>query len=539
MRHWFASLAAQVAIIVVIIGSADRVCADDLSRFDDEIESWRLTEARAILTELDKPSATSPRGRYLTGKLLFFEGDYKKALDEFRRAIEGARAELGWKVLRDRAAQTERVFSGLAKEQGASGEFVYRYAGGPDALLVPYAEEALSVQLEALHQVLGDRPDYAIEIDILPDVESLADVTGLTIEQIERTGTVGVTKYGRVMIVSPRCLATGYPWLDTLAHELTHLVITRVSRNRAPIWLHEGIAKLLERRWRGDRLGALTPEEAYLLDRATREGRLIPLRRFHPSVAHLPNQEDAALAYAQVLSLMQYLEQKLGHSWTRQLLERIGKDQSIDDALVALSKFRLRRLYLWWRQAVSGRRQTPVPAVSLMKRRFKRGKATGESGLESLLGAEVRRHLRVGDLLRLRGHARAAVVEYRRADSLAESPSPEISDRLGGSLLELKDYRAVAEMLPPLAELYPAHSTIFVQLGEALKAEQRFAEAAEALERANAINPFHPDVHCALKEAYVALGRETQAKLEADHCRLLTSHPAERVTKEIETSTQK
>ena len=244
--------------------------SDDLTNLEDRIDSWHLTEARRVLERLGPEAREKPKARYLFGKLLFHEGDYKRAHVELRRAIEGARAEIGWKALRNMAAQTENVFSGLKKTQGASGRFLYRYVNGPDSLLVPYAEETLDSQLAALDAILGDRPDFPIEIDILPDVEALAAATGLAVEQIERTGTVGVTKYARVMIISPRNLAAGYPWLDTLAHELTHLIITRASRNRSPIWLQEGIAKLLERRWRGDPYSSLSPEEAYLLDRAAR-----------------------------------------------------------------------------------------------------------------------------------------------------------------------------------------------------------------------------------------------------------------------------
>ncbi len=508
---------------VLIFLNSGQIEADELDRAELEIESWRLTEARQILSKLEDSTTKDPRARYLLGKLLFYEGEYGPALKEFRQAIEGARAEIGWKGFRDRAAQAERVFSKLARKQGSSGRFVYRYDNGPDALLIPYAEKTLERQLDQLNQLLGDSPDFPIEIDILPNVEALADASGLSVEQIERTGTVGVTKYSRVMIISPRRLAMGYPWLDTLAHELTHFSITRVSLNHAPIWLHEGIAKLFEMRWRGKPLGNLTPEEAYVLDRAARERRLISLRRFHPSIAHLPNQEDATLAYAQVLSFLRYLNEKMEGNWIRHLLKKLSEGKNMDQAISDLSNFNLQRLYVWWKQVVSGRRQTPVPAVSLMKRRFKRGKTHGESGLDSFLGVEVRRHLRVGDLLRLRGHLKAAATEYRRASHLSSSPSPEISDRLAACLLKLGKPKSVIEMLPKMAELYPVHSTIFVQLGEALAADNKNDEALEALERANAINPFHPTVHCLLEGIYQKLGRTDEAKLEKEHCHLLAT----------------
>ena len=46
-------------------------------------------------------------------------------------------------------------------------------------------------------------------------------------------------------------LTTGYDWLDTVSHEYVHLVVSRKSRNTVPIWMHEGLAKYLESRWRG------------------------------------------------------------------------------------------------------------------------------------------------------------------------------------------------------------------------------------------------------------------------------------------------
>ena len=45
------------------------------------------------------------------------------------------------------------------------------------------------------------------------------------------------------MAVTPRALLRGYPWRDTLAHEYVHLVISRLSHNRVPVWLHEGLAE--------------------------------------------------------------------------------------------------------------------------------------------------------------------------------------------------------------------------------------------------------------------------------------------------------
>ena len=63
-------------------------------------------------------------------------------------------------------------------------------------------------------------------------------------------GTVAVAKWGRVTLLSPRATPYGYVWRDTVAHELTHLAVTRASGDRAPLWLQEGVAKYEESRWR-------------------------------------------------------------------------------------------------------------------------------------------------------------------------------------------------------------------------------------------------------------------------------------------------
>ena len=52
----------------------------------------------------------------------------------------------------------------------------------------------------------------------------------LTEDEIETTGTIALSKYNKLMVVSPRATLFGYPWMDTLAHEYTHLVVSRGSR---------------------------------------------------------------------------------------------------------------------------------------------------------------------------------------------------------------------------------------------------------------------------------------------------------------------
>jgi hypothetical protein len=160
---------------------------------------------------------------------------------------------------------------------------------------------------ERIGQDLGFLPEDRIRVEILRDPSALSRLSSLTEEEIKASGTIALCKYNKLMVVSPRALVTGYAWQDTLAHELTHYLITRESQNKTPIWLHEGIAKFEESRWRGAAGEALAPSAVALLMRRLREGTLISFERMHPSIAMLPTQEDAALAFAEVFTTIEYL----------------------------------------------------------------------------------------------------------------------------------------------------------------------------------------------------------------------------------------
>ncbi|PKN32616.1 MAG: hypothetical protein CVU63_18565, partial [Deltaproteobacteria bacterium HGW-Deltaproteobacteria-20] len=44
-------------------------------------------------------------------------------------------------------------------------------------------------------------------------------------EEALTTGTVTIANGGRVTMVTSRSMNAGYPWMDTLAHELTHVAV--------------------------------------------------------------------------------------------------------------------------------------------------------------------------------------------------------------------------------------------------------------------------------------------------------------------------
>src|SRR5262249_26580180 len=145
-----------------------------------------------------------------------------------------------WRELRDLALSTAEATHGFVEQRSPEGHFIVRHAPGKDELLLPYAFEALeSAYREVGQHDFGMGENDRIRVEIFGEVKDLAKVSTLTLKEIETSGTIALCKFNRLMIVSPRALGRGYPWQDTLTHEYTHFVVSRVSRNTVPIWFHE------------------------------------------------------------------------------------------------------------------------------------------------------------------------------------------------------------------------------------------------------------------------------------------------------------
>ena len=193
------------------------------------------------------------------------------------------------RLIRDTRALTRR------HRTVESAHFRFRFPPGKDALLVPYAIETLEAVRAALAADLGHAPPGKVTVEIYETAEALSKVSTLPLAAIRTTGTVAICKFGKLMVTSPKALVQGYDWRDTLAHEYVHLVVSQMSRNRVPIWVHEGLAKFFESRWSGAAGRNLTPASAAFLVQEQKKGALIPFEKMHPSLALLPSQEGAAL----------------------------------------------------------------------------------------------------------------------------------------------------------------------------------------------------------------------------------------------------
>jgi predicted Zn-dependent protease len=117
--------------------------------------------------------------------------------------------------------------------------------------------------------------------------------------------------------------------------------------------------------------------------------------------------------------------------------------------------------------------------------------------------ARNRAHL--GDRLKERGRASAAVLEYRRALSEAGDSVP-ILIRLSSALIDTGHNQEALAVLRHSQELSPDHPTPYTQMGQIYLKLKDFKQARGAFEESLQINPFNPEVHLGLAQACEMLG---------------------------------
>lgn len=491
------------------------------------LESWDLKEARARLDGLKVLRPDAPQVRRLEARVLFEEG----RLDEAEAVLDAL--GIGADAPDDEARlirETRRLTRRYAAAESA--HFRFRFPPGKDALLAPYALETLEAIRTALEADLGYAPQGKITVEVYETAEALSKVSTLPIEAIKTTGTVAICKFNKLMITSPKALVQGYDWRDTLAHEYVHLVVSQMSQNRVPIWVHEGLAKFFETRWNGAAGRGLSPASAAFLFQEQKKGKLIPFEKMHPSLALLPSQDEAALAYAEAFSAIEFLHARGGNGILIRLIEAFGEGKGDRQAIHQATGRPFPHFLRDWKRYLA-KRPAPREALPLAaeRRRFADEEQPPESAAAARDGQalpeekklrigdfldirdeEARRRAHLGELLRVRGRNKAAIDEFAQAQARVGDRSPMLSLRFAQALIALGEKPRAEACLKASLQLFPGQVRAHLSLGELYFESGRLEEARAALIAVVGIDPFDPRPHALLAEIYRAQGN---APLEA------------------------
>jgi tetratricopeptide (TPR) repeat protein len=109
-----------------------------------------------------------------------------------------------------------------------------------------------------------------------------------------------------------------------LHHEYTHVVVQELTHNRCPTWLNEGLAEVAGRK--------LDNQPLLALQMAVRSGGLLPFNRLEGPFTSLSNRE-AALAYQQSYSLVEFMVRAYGWPKINELLQQLGSGMNTATAM--------------------------------------------------------------------------------------------------------------------------------------------------------------------------------------------------------------
>jgi hypothetical protein len=397
-----AALALAAAAVLPRDAVADAPSAESVNVVD-LIAGLDLDQARKALASADP---ADPNFGYARARLALYEGDCDGAVVALS---DPHVAKLDDSGLADIARGCARVTAATFLEEDKADDIVIRYQDEADRALGPLLIDTVEKARQMLTRDLGVDWPKPTRIVVVRDLVALSAMTGLPYQSASTTGTVGIAKWGRVTLLSPRAHAHGYAWRDTLAHELTHLAVTHASGDRAPLWLQEGVAKREEVRWRAASPFDDRPTPDSVVALGIQKHLDLPFDKFGPSIAMLPSADAAMVAFAEVTSFIRFFAVEAGDGALRGLLQQLRAGHSIDESLKTASSADLAGWEARWRAHLAAEKASP-PASLLVE--------------ETPELRDMRERVRLAELLLGRGHADEALTELDGVDGpLLEDPS--------------------------------------------------------------------------------------------------------------------
>ncbi|TVQ89924.1 MAG: tetratricopeptide repeat protein [Deltaproteobacteria bacterium] len=467
--------------------------------------------ADKVLERYDLDEIGDAEVLYLAARARFFGGRFAEAHDLMARAVEAGHPDRFEELdLYARTRDAHQDFVEVERE----GRYMVRYRPGLDAVLVEDAFATLLLAETHLAPIIGGPPPAPIVAEIYPTGRIFTEASSLSEKDVKTTGVVALSKWSRLLVTSPRALGKGYPWQDTLAHEYIHQVVSHHSGERAPVWLQEAIAKYLDNRWRdGKDRFKLDPRAESLVAKALRDNELVPFEMMHPSLAKLPSAELAALAYAQLASLMSFVFERAGEDVLPGVLAKVKRGTDPRDALSAAAGFgSFEAMELGWKDWIKqqGLRDLEVEDLPTALD----GGGADAMGLDPVMSErkDLSRFVRLGELLLERGHAEAALIEFAKADGPEGERSPLLQTRLAQAHHTLGDLGRARSTLKAALELYPNFTLAWKALAEVELAAGQRSKAIEAFVETVRLDPFDAEVQEQLITLYTKQGDEAAAR---------------------------
>ena len=481
MRHKPSAITVIAAIAA--ISQVRSVRADDEdSRVREARDATLALDVKRAHSLLDDLPSTDPSVALERARLAIYDGDYDGA-SALLSHPQLARTDAGAELIAI-ANGCARATAGSITETDAERGVIVRMQDDGDRALAPFLVEVATAARETLARDLKVMLPRPLRIELVRDLFTLAAMTGLPESAAQKTGTVAVAKWGRVTMLSPRAIEHGYPWADTLAHEMAHLAQTQATADRAPLWLQEGVAKREETRWRTGRTFDDSPPADVVAAVGLEKGLGRPIDKLGASIALLPTAEQAMVAFAEVSSFVRFFAKTAGNNALPDLLVQLQGtpgDDFVDQSMKHVTGASLSEWNARW-----------LTYLSTVKRDLPKGVTLGGDAPHQ---SEVRRALAMTELLRRRGQQGAVAKVMEPAQKRAPF-DPLLRHRLAAALLSLGQKEEAEKLISRLDDVHSEFGPWMVLHAAWLRDHNEPREADAALRTALENSPLDPQVAC-------------------------------------------
>lgn len=277
-----------------------------------------------ILTYLEK-YPTFFYGLYAAGKCEFELKDYESAIEHWEAAKENTKDEKNIKALEELIRQAKEFMASTDDSLTEEDQkFIITFAGNSREDLGDITFDILNEVYYDVTNLVGVNPDVKINV-----IFFLTDDYYKQGQDWSAGGAQGL------QILIP--LKSGYKSEEyvkgLLAHEFTHTMINLKTNNRAPLWVHEGLAQYQEYTTSYGAPDVLRPDFENCLQNDFVENELyIPLDQV-PSYIGGSDRSNVIRGYVASYMAMRCMADFYGEQSFDTLLSAIGRGKNIHEAV--------------------------------------------------------------------------------------------------------------------------------------------------------------------------------------------------------------
>ncbi|NNE64691.1 MAG: tetratricopeptide repeat protein [Gammaproteobacteria bacterium] len=451
-------------------------------------------QAQAFAAKAVELDPQSWRGHGLLGMNQFRLGDMQQGRSSLERSFSGD----PYNVWIRNTLQLADSFKNYVKVE--SGQFEFVLHNDEQALLGEYIHELADQAYRHFEKRYRHQPPELIRVELYPEH---ADFSVRSVG-LAGVGLLGVCFGPVVAMDSPAARErSAFNWGSTLWHELAHVFHLSITGNRVPRWFSEGLAVYEERVARPGWGSDVDPD--FLI--AYFEGRLLPLSELNNGFVR-PSYPDQILhSYFQASLVFEFIEARWGFGVIRDMLYAF-KHSTNPDAVVSN--------YL---QLDAETLDTDFDNYLQQKYATALNSLTGahmstesididEVSVTTELPDKYFDQIRLGNLLLEQGNLDLAEQFIKRAQQLfPEYAGDDSSYAMLASLYHQQGKFELAEQqLADMTAINAEHYDAQLQLAKLRARRDDHAGAAAALEAANYIYPYDPQLHESLAAHQAELG---------------------------------